>query len=114
MLAHWFERADEQGFLRVQLWHGENTCECVASKIGIQSDNVLTQLLDAFWPLCRTPTLHTGHIQHTHNGELLGIASLECSKLQILTVVNIKPIKSALHNPTQVNSEAYLSEVYFL
>lgn len=62
----------------------KNACECVASLTGIQSEHVLILLLDAFWPLCRTPTL------------LFSLIITESvQKLQILTVVNIKTIKCA-------------------
>lgn len=62
-------------------------CECVASLVeAIQSENVLILLLDVFWPLCRTPTLHSAYIQLKHNRELLDIAFFSFSALKALNV----------------------------
>lgn len=73
-----------QGFLKSP----KNIWECVASLVEeIQSENVLILLLDVFWPLCRTPTLHTAHIQLNHNWELLDVAFF--STLSVFKASNV-------------------------
>lgn len=102
---------------------GDASSDCASVKarewaawlMGIQSDSCSTP--GFFWPLCRTPTLptvlFTSSLIITESCWIL-LFLFECSKLWMLTVVNIRTIKCALHNRTQGNGEAHLSEVYFL